>query len=194
MIVGIIDSVCYTAFDMNSDTNPAPETPVAPVSPNEPPKPVPVPLSPERDIEENKDLAAFSYLWIMSVIVYFLKRESPFVRFHSRQAMILFALTIPVWLIPIALIERFLELMILAGMIIGFLGAAQGQWKDVPFIGPLSRGEITMRQAWKQLVDASIKMMQVIKKFFHRAKKKVDQESTEIKKESEPPPTPPSSL
>jgi len=187
---------------MDTEQNPAPEAQGAPVSQSETPKPqapapaqTPIPLSPERDIEENKDLAAFSYLWIMSVIVYFLRKDSPFVRFHSKQAMVLFALTIPVWLIPIALIERFLELMILAGMIIGFLGAAQGQWKDVPFIGPLSRGEISMRQAWQQVMNAAIKMAQVVKKFFHRAKKKVE-ESSPAKKESEPPvsPTPPSSL
>lgn len=107
--------------------------------------------SDKADIEQNKDIAAFSYLWIMSVIVYLLKRKSPFVRFHAKQAMVLFVLSIVVWLIPV--VNGILELGVLALMVIGFLHAAQGERKDVPIIGPLSRGEISMRQAWKQLVD-----------------------------------------
>ncbi|MBI3331922.1 hypothetical protein HYZ99_03100 [Candidatus Peregrinibacteria bacterium] len=180
---------------MSTDQNSAPASSGAPVSPSAPAKPV---LSPERDIEENKDLAAFSYLWIMSVIVYFLKKDSPFVRFHSKQAMVLFALTIPVWLIPIALIGRLLELLILAGMIIGFLGAAQGQWKDVPFIGPFSRGETTLRQSWQQLVARSTGLSKVLKSMFRRTKKYVDADVTKSKKNqdtnSPPPSAPPSSL
>src|SRR3989338_8508630 len=139
---------------MDTEQNPAPEAQGAPVSQSETPKPqapapaqTPIPLSPERDIEENKDIAAFSYLWIMSVVVYFLKKDSPFIRFHSKQAMILFGLSVVIWLIPISIIARPLELVILAGMVIGFLNAAQGKKKDVPIVGPLSRREITARQA-----------------------------------------------
>ena len=104
----------------------------------------------ENDIEKNKDIAAFSYLWVMSVIVYFLKRQSPFVKFHSRQAMVLFALSVIVWFVPF--INRVLELIVLAGMVLGFVSAAQGQWRDVPLVGPVSRREMTLRQAWQQIV------------------------------------------
>ncbi len=103
------------------------------------------------DIEQNKDIAAFSYLWIMSVIVYFLRKKSPFVRFHAKQAMVLFVLSVIVWFIPF--INRLLELLVLCLMVFGFINAAQGQKKDVPIIGPLSRGEISIRDAWKQIVD-----------------------------------------
>jgi uncharacterized membrane protein len=114
-------------------------------------EPLPPP-TPEKDVEQNKDLAALSYLWVMSVVVYFLKaKESAFVRYHSRQAIILFILSIIFWFIPF--IGQFLELIILVGIIIGFAGAAQGQWKSIPIAGPLSRREITVREAWKQVID-----------------------------------------
>lgn len=103
------------------------------------------------DIDENKDLAAFSYLWIMSVVVFLTKRKSPFIRYHSKQAIVLFLLSIMTYFIPV--IGRFLELIVLVGMVYGFLAAAQGQKKDVPIIGPLSRGEITVRQAWQRVID-----------------------------------------
>ncbi len=109
------------------------------------------------DIEQNKDIAAFSYLWIMSVAVYFLRRKSPFARFHAKQAMILFTLSIVVFFVPV--ISKLLELGILALMVLGFINAAQGQRKDIPLVGPLSRREITIRQAWTRIVDAVAKLV-----------------------------------
>ncbi len=108
------------------------------------------------DIEQNKDIAAFGYLWVMSVIVYFLKRNSPFVRWHCKQAMVLFAISIPIWFIPF--IGRALELVVMCGAVYGFMGAAQGQRRNVPIIGPLAHGEITLRQAWKQIVDFAVRV------------------------------------
>ncbi len=110
----------------------------------------------QRDIAENKDIAAFGYLWIMSVFVYFLRRNSPFVKFHSKQAMVLFVISIVVWFIPY--LNRPLELIRAGvhGLRIHFCRA--GEKKDVPIVGPLSRGEITLRQAWKQLIDLIVRL------------------------------------
>jgi len=103
------------------------------------------------DVEANKDLAAFSYLYVMSVIVYLLKgKESAFIRHHSKQAMLLFLLAFIAWFIPF--LGTLLELIILVGVVVGFLHAAQGQWKDVWLVGPLSRGEMKVRDAWKEIV------------------------------------------
>ncbi len=142
---------------------------------NPPPPPAaPAPVSDTEDIERNKDIAAFSYLWIMSVVVFFLRRNSPFVRYHAKQAMLLFAISIVVLFVPI--ISRLLELGVLALMVLGFIHAAQGQRKDIPIIGPLSRGETSIRDAWKQIIDGMLKIVEFVKSFT-------------VKK----PPTPPSS-
>ena len=135
--------------------------------------------SEKSDIEQNKDIAAFSYLWVMSVVVYFLKRKSPFVRFHAKQAMVLFALSIIVLFVPY--VNRLLELMLMGLMAYGFVSAAQGLKRDVPIVGQLSRGEISPRQAWKQLVDMIVSAVNAIK-------------SSMPKKDASPPPpsTPPS--
>lgn len=105
----------------------------------------------KNDVEANKDLAAFSYIYVMSVIIYVLKgRDSAFIRFHSKQAMVLFLLAIVVAFIPF--IHALLEIVVLAGVVVGFVHAAQGQWKDVWVVGPLSRGEMSVREAWKEVV------------------------------------------
>lgn len=101
------------------------------------------PMGSTPDVQENKDLAAFSYLWVMSVFVYLAKKDSAFVRFHALQGMTLFALSVVVWFVPF--VGRFLELIVLALAVIGFIGAVQGQWKELPVIGVFAHGK-----GWKK--------------------------------------------
>lgn len=138
--------------------------------------------SDKQDIEQNKDIAAFSYLWIMSVVVFFLRRHSPFVRFHAKQAMILFGLSIIVLFVPY--VSRFLELILLGLMAYGFVSAAQGLRRDVPVIGQLSRGEISLRQAWRQIVD-------MIANATHAIRSSMPQKNSPPHDTPQQPPTPP---
>src|SRR3989344_2121069 len=122
------------------------------------------PLTPEQraDIEKNKDVAAMSYLWILSVAVLYARRDSPFIQYHARQGLWLFLVSIPVWLIPVA--GRYLEFFVLAGMIIGFINAAQGRMHDLPVIGQLAKGTLTLRDLWKKLVAAILHGVDVLKR------------------------------
>ncbi len=121
-------------------------------------------LTPEQkaDIEKNKDVAAMSYLWIISIIVLYARRDSPFVQYHAKQGLWLFVLSIPLWLIPG--IGRYLEFFILAGMIIGFLNAAQGKMHDVPVVGQLAKGTLTLGDIWKKFVGAISHALGVLKR------------------------------
>lgn len=150
---------------------------------------VAVPKSSDVDVEENKDIAAFSYLWIMSVVVYFLKKDSPFVRFHSTQAMILFVASVVVWMIPIGIVAKALELVILAGMVMGFLNAAQGQRRDVPFVGPLSRREKGFRETWREMTAALVRMYHRITAMFSKKKSPTPPSPNPSPHSNVPPPT-----
>lgn len=121
-------------------------------------------ITPEQkmDIEKNKDVAAMSYLWILSVVVLYARRDSPFIQYHARQGLWLFLVSIPVWLIPGA--GRYLEFFVLAGMIIGFLNAAQGRTHDLPVIGQLAKGTLTLRDLWKRGVAAILRAVDVLKR------------------------------
>lgn len=103
------------------------------------------------DVKENKDIAALSYVWVLSVFVYTFRHSSPFVRFHAKQGMVLFALSVACWFVPI--IGKLLVLIVLAGMAIGLFSAAQGQWREIPFVYPLSSGDAAaLRRSWKDLL------------------------------------------
>ncbi len=112
-----------------------------------------VPPHDPKDVAENKDLAALSYLWVASVIVLFAKRDSPFVQFHAKQGTVLFVASLVVWAMPF--VDMLAEVLVFALCIMGFLHAAQGTWRDVPIIGPLSRGSFSeIRASWKDVVAA----------------------------------------
>lgn len=139
----------------------------------------------QRDIRENKDVAAFSYIWIMSVVILVARRESPFVRFHAKQGTVLFLISIFLPFIP--LIGKLLMLLVVAGMLIGFINAAQGKRQDVPLIGQLSRGELTMgdlRQLWSTFIKT-------MRSFFHSSASKSPANSTSVQVDNLPkPPVP----
>lgn len=94
-----------------------------------------------KDVEANRELAAISYVWILSVVVYALRRDSPFIRYHSKQGLVLFFASFA-WFIPF--LGRPLTLIVVAGCVFGFINAAQGQWKDVPVVGDIAKGKLTL--------------------------------------------------
>ncbi len=104
----------------------------------------------QRDIRLHKDIAAFSYVWIMSIVVFVARKDSKFAQFHSKQGIVLFLLTLPAALIPF--FGHILIILLVAGMLYGFVTAAQGRFDDVPFAGKLSRGELTMRDITSTLL------------------------------------------
>lgn len=105
----------------------------------------------ERDIRENKDIAAVSYIWVMSIIIYFARKDSAFIHYHARQGVVLFLISLPLWFIPV--VGNLLEFFILAGMVMGFINAFQGHYTDVPVIGALAKGELTPMQALKKAAE-----------------------------------------
>ena len=121
-------------------------------------------LTPEQreDIEKHKDVAAIAYLWIFSIVVLYRFKHSPFVQHHARQGMWLFCISIPIWLIP--RVGHYIEFFVLAAMIIGFLNAAQGEYHDLPIIGALARGTLTLRDLWKILLRGIIRSAKTVKR------------------------------
>src|SRR3989344_629855 len=130
-----------------------------------------------KDIEDNKDVAAMSYLWILSVVVLYARQDSPFIQYHARQGLWLFLISIPVWLIPG--VGQYLEFFVLALMIIGFLNAAQGKQHDLPVIGQLAKGTLTLRDLWKTLLQGILRGLSVLKRGLHSEKSNVVQRGEE---------------
>lgn len=96
------------------------------------------PPSPQggKDVEENKVLAAISYLWIISLVILLIKKESPFAKFHAKQGLILWIASVVCWIIPV--VGWILNLVIFIFIVIGFIQAMSGKWWKVPGVGQLA--------------------------------------------------------
>lgn len=80
-------------------------------------------------------LAALSYLWILSIIFYVLKKDDSYVQFHSRQGIVLFGLSL-VGMVPF--IGWPIGLIALVLIVIGALKAYQGEKYKMPLISDLA--------------------------------------------------------
>ncbi len=97
---------------------------------------------------DDKVIGILSYLGILWVIAYILygKKKSEYNIFHLRQGLGLFITWIGLWIvgyimayIPLigGLIMLVLYLGVLVLMIMGIIGAANGEKKELPFVGKL---------------------------------------------------------
>ncbi len=92
------------------------------------------------DIQENKVIAALSYLGILVLVPLLAKKDSPFCQFHAKQGLVLliswviigFVAVIPIlgWIVSI-----FGSLFLFVLFILGIVNALGGQAKELPIIG-----------------------------------------------------------
>ena len=96
--------------------------------------------SSDKDIEENKVMAAIGYVWILCLVPLFLKRKSKFAQFHAKQGLILFIVEIFGWLIFwIPIIGWILGILILVLAILGIMNALQGKYWEMPLLGKYAK-------------------------------------------------------
>jgi len=53
----------------------------------------------DNDIKINKEIAALSYLWILSVPIFLFRKDSDFIQQHAKQGLYLFGLSLIAWMI-----------------------------------------------------------------------------------------------
>lgn len=82
---------------------------------------------------DSKLMAAFSYVWIISVVMLFIKKNDPFVRFHAQQGTVLFLISFVAW-IPIL---WWLWFFIIILDLIGFLKALAGEKFRMPVVADI---------------------------------------------------------
>ena len=111
-------------------------------------------FSPE-DIRAHKDISIFSYIGFLFIIPLFMKRNSPFARFHANQGLVLFILEICLSVvkrivnfvfsisglgfmnIPINFVFTIISILCLVLIVIGIMNLVNGRAKELPFIGKI---------------------------------------------------------
>lgn len=93
----------------------------------------------DKDIEENKVIAAIGYIGILCLIPLLAKRESKFAQFHGKQGLVLFIAWIIIWVIGIIpfigwLIAFFGSIALLVLSIMGIVQTLSGKYWKLPFL------------------------------------------------------------
>jgi uncharacterized membrane protein len=90
----------------------------------------------DKDIEENKIVAALSYLNILFLIPLFLKRDSKFAQFHAKQGLVMFVVFLVGWVVFwIPIFGWLLWLALVVADIVAIIKALQGRYWEIPVIG-----------------------------------------------------------
>ena len=91
-------------------------------------------------MENNKLMAAISYIWILFLVPLLAAKEDPFARFHANQGLVLFIANIALYIISIIpfvgpIISGIGGIATLVFMILGIINAFKGEMKPLPLIG-----------------------------------------------------------
>lgn len=90
----------------------------------------------QKDIEENKVVAAIGYLGILCLIPLLTKKDSPFAQAHAKQGVVV-AIGWVLWWVPV--IGWLLTLPLLVVMAIGIIQALSGKFWEIPVLYDLSK-------------------------------------------------------
>jgi len=85
--------------------------------------------------QDDKLFGALSYIWVVSIIMFILKKDNSYVGFHARQGIVLFVGSL-IWFIP--LIGWIVAVVSLVLMVIGFEKAYHGEKFRIPVIADLA--------------------------------------------------------
>ncbi|MBQ3126246.1 MAG: zinc ribbon domain-containing protein [Clostridia bacterium] len=90
-----------------------------------------------KDIADNKVMAILAYLsWLVLIpLLVSPAKDSPYVRFHVNQGLILFIAGLISGVLSFICIGAILGVVCFVFMIIGIINAANGQAKELPWIG-----------------------------------------------------------
>lgn len=106
------------------------------------PSAAPAPM--DKDVQDNKLMAAISYVSVLCLVGLFGKKDSPYVQFHAKQGFVLFVAEVIlmfVWVIPLLgwLVGFFGWILTLVLAIMGIMNALGGKKTELPVLGQFAK-------------------------------------------------------
>ncbi|MFH1226107.1 MAG: DUF4870 domain-containing protein [bacterium] len=94
-----------------------------------------------KDIEDNKIVAAIGYIFILCLLPLLGKKDSEFAQFHAKQGLVLVICWFIIWVVgaviwPILAIGN-IALLVLS--IMGIVNALAGKYWEMPFLGKYAK-------------------------------------------------------
>lgn len=94
----------------------------------------------KKDVQENKALAAVSYIWILCLLPIIVGTKSKFAMHHAKQGLVLFIAEIALWIVSIIPVIGWLIgfigfILAIIVSILGIVKALAGEYWQIPYIG-----------------------------------------------------------
>lgn len=94
----------------------------------------------KEDIQDNKVVAALSYLGLLVLVPLLAKKDSPFCQFHAKQGLVLLIAWVIIGIIAVIPILGWIisflgSIFLFVLFIIGIINAFSGSVKELPVIG-----------------------------------------------------------
>jgi uncharacterized membrane protein len=94
----------------------------------------------DKDAQDNKALAILCYLGILIVIPLMLKPQSDFVKFHSKQGIVLLIGWVAgLVLYPFLGLGFLIHVAVMIFSVLGIVNVLEGKKKELPFIGEFGK-------------------------------------------------------
>lgn len=116
------------------------------------------------DTQNNRDIAAFSWTLIFAPVLLVFRRDSEFIQFHARQAIILFIVGVLIFSLPSPYSR--VNILVVAAAIAGFINANQGRWYKMPLVFDLVEKGITPSGIAYGIRDFFANIFGIIKRIF----------------------------
>ncbi len=100
---------------------------------------------PPLNAENNRTLMGIlSYLGPLVIVALILGKHDPFVKFHTKQGLVVLSLEVIVWILssimwPLWMLFNIINLAAIILSIIGIVNVVQGKEKELPLVGGLAR-------------------------------------------------------
>ena len=97
-----------------------------------------------KDVEENRVVAAIGYIFILCLIPLLTKKDSAFAQFHAKQGLILVIGWFVIWVIMIipvlGWIVNFLgSILLVIFSLLGIVNALAGKYWELPWLGKYAK-------------------------------------------------------
>ena len=92
------------------------------------------------DVENNKAVAALSYIFILFLVPLLARKDSKFAQFHAKQGLVLFALELLVFIfIWVPLLGQLAMLALLIISVLAIVKTLNGERWEIPYVGEWSK-------------------------------------------------------
>lgn len=106
-------------------------------------KEAPKPSEPKQ-ISNSTVMGVLSYIGPLVIVAYLTSKDDPFVKFHIKQGLVLFAIEVALWVIQLTfwqlwMITSAIRLGAVILSIVGIVNVIQGQQKEIPLVGQFAK-------------------------------------------------------